>query len=701
MRPPGVDERPSETLFPPTEILTDPLGADEAPAGLAALAMPAGSASAAADPVATSAPTATSASTAAPASASTPAAAPTDAEDAAAKPVKRPRRSGASRTASLFVAVAGTGGETDEAVQEGRRRERRAIARRLEDAGFDEAWAHWPWLLAAVAVPLVSALVRGTPTPGLVAWVVGVVALALGCVFTARALSQHLSLQRQLTGTPAPLGNREGRRLMILQACGCLLLLSLHPWLAESPGSRGPLTGPLLAATAAVLGVLLAPMGRGAALIALLPASEGVARLMDPAARPGAGPIWFTAATVIGGLALLEHHRWQRAKRLLMEQDLRVSTLEQERDGAIRADQEKSRFLAIASHDLRQPVHALGLFAASLERRLQGSPEEPLVRNVMRSIEGLERSFNAMLDISRLDAGTVEPNLQSFPLRDLFRRLHMHYAGHAEASGLGLRFSPGGKSVTSDPQLLERILGNLIQNALKYTEQGGVVVVARSTATHLNLEVWDTGIGIRSSDLPRIFAEFYQVGQSERSRTQGLGMGLAIVKRLANLLGYRLMVASRPGKGTMFRLCVPLGGLPEIPEFTAAADTVPMPVMEPRSVLVIDDEEPIREGLKLLLEEWGYDAIVAATAEDAADVVRDRALPPDLILSDLHLGDGPDGIAAIRAVRRLCARDVPAILVTGDTSREELRRATESGHTVLFKPLQPRKLFNALRGMVA
>lgn len=620
-------------------------------------------------------------------------------EPAAAPPAgpKRPRRSGASRIGSRFVAVVGAGRDAEEDVQEGRRRERRAIARRLQDAGFDEAWAHWPWLLAAVAVPLGSALVRTDLTPGLLAWIVGVLALALGCVFTARSLSLHLDSP----GTRASLSDREGRRLLMLQGAGCLVLLCLHPWIAESPGSRGVLTGPLLAATAAVVGVLLAPMGRGAAFIALLPMSEGVARLMDPSARPGAGPIWFTAATVIGGLALLEHYRWQRAKRGAMEQDLQVSTLEQERDGAIRADQEKSRFLAIASHDLRQPVHALGLFAASLERRLQGTNEEPLIRNVMRSIEGLERSFNAMLDISRLDAGTVEPNLQQFPLRDLFRRLHMHYAGQAEGNGLGLRFSPGGKSVTSDPQLLERILGNLIQNAIKYTEQGGVVVVARTTETHINLEVWDTGIGIRSADLPRIFAEFYQIGQSERSRTQGLGMGLAIVKRLAQLLGYRLMVASRPGKGTMFRLSIPLGGSPEIQDFAVAADTVPMPVIEPRSVLVIDDEEPIRVGLQLLLEEWGYEATVAATAAEAESAVRQRGVPPDLILSDLHLGDGPDGIAAIRAVRQLCGSDVPAILVTGDTSREELRRATESGHTVLFKPLQPRKLFNALRGMVS
>lgn len=678
---PGREERAPDTTFPPTEILIDSPGVDDVPASAVSGRPPGdGRGCGAHGPVSASAPP-------------TPAGPP----PGAVPPPPRQKRSRRPPRPSLFVAVAGAAPATDEAVQEGRRRERRAIARRLQDAGFDEAWSHWPWLLIAVAVPLVSALLRGTPTTGMIVWIIGVVALAVGCVFTARSMSYRGGKVDARTGFT----DREGRRLLYLQAAGCLGLLCLHPWLAESPGSRGLLTGPLLAATAAVVGVLLAPMGRWAAVIALLPASEGMARLFDPAARPGAGPVWFLAAAVIGGLALLEHYRWQRAKRLLMEQDLHVSTLEQDRDGAIRADQEKSRFLAIASHDLRQPVHALGLFAASLERRLQGTEEEPLIRNVMRSIEGLERSFNAMLDISRLDAGTVEPNLQHFPLRDLFRRLHMHYAGQAEAAGLGLRFSPGGKSVTSDPQLLERILGNLIQNAIKYTEEGGVVVVARTTEDYLNLEVWDTGIGIKSTDLPRIFAEFYQVGQSERSRTQGLGMGLAIVKRLAHLLGYRLMVASRPGRGTMFRLSVPLGGLPEIPEFTTAADTVPMPVMEPRSVLVIDDEESIRLGLQLLLEEWGYETIIAATAAEAADAVRARATPPDLILSDLHLGDGPDGIAAIRAVRELCALQVPAILVTGDTSREELRRATESGHTVLFKPLQPRKLFNALRGMVS
>jgi CheY-like chemotaxis protein/anti-sigma regulatory factor (Ser/Thr protein kinase) len=306
-----------------------------------------------------------------------------------------------------------------------------------------------------------------------------------------------------------------------------------------------------------------------------------------------------------------------------------------------------------------------------------------------------------MLDISRLDAGVMTPRLQTFPLRDMFRRLHMHYAGQAELAGLGLRFSPGGKSVTSDPQLLERIVGNLIQNAIKYTERGGIVVVARSTERYVNIEIWDTGVGISPDLLPRIFEEFYQVGRGERDRTHGLGMGLAIVKRLAQLLGHRLVVHSREGSGTMFRVGVPIGQLPGIQEDMAPADTLPMVVTTPRMVLVIDDEEPIREGLRLLLEEWGYQAMTAADAAQAEHAATALEGHVDLVLSDLHLGDGPDGLEAINNVRRLCGHEVAAILVTGDTAHDEIQRITASGLPVLFKPVQPRRLFEALKSTLS
>ena len=602
---------------------------------------------------------------------------------------------------AAHVAVAGLSRGDEDSPADGRWHERRARARRLKDAAFDEAWTPGACLLAGLALLLlVCLLVQAFGRPlevvqGL--WLLAVAGSAGSCVWMAARLRRR---NRRSLGNP-----RATRRWLTALAVACLLLLSLYSWLASTPVPRPPWADALQIVLTMLLALALAPLRHVATMTALLPMSEGLAALAEAAAmgtswQEAADPVPFGLAFGVVGLAWWGHRRWRRMREALMARDDQVEVLAGARDAALRADQEKSRFLAIASHDLRQPVHALGLFAATLEQRLQGSAEEPLVRNVMRSIEGLEQSFNAMLDISRLDAGTIEPNIQHFPLRDVFRRLHMHHAGQAEASGLGLRFSPGGKSVSSDPQLLERILGNLVQNALKYTRQGGVVVVARSTATHTNVEVWDTGPGMRAADLPRIFVEFLQLGDGQRSRTQGLGMGLAIVKRLAQLLGYRLVVASRPGRGTMFRLSIPLGGLPEIQDATAAADTVPMPVMEPRSVLVIDDEEPIREGLRILLEEWGYEATVAANAMEAEQSVQLRGLAPDLILSDLHLGAGRDGIAAIEAVRRLCGQEVPAILVTGDTTRDELRRATESGHTVLFKPLQPRRLFDAMRGMV-
>ncbi|MDN3920035.1 ATP-binding response regulator [Roseateles violae] len=495
------------------------------------------------------------------------------------------------------------------------------------------------------------------------------------------------------------------RRLATGSALALIVALALPPWLPPSPGDRSVAEVALLmiaAATASFgLSATLAPLRLPALCAALLPLSPVLA-------FPNLGgdfAVLALAASMLAALAALlalaQQRLWHRHARQLLDQEARHAALEAARDAAENADQEKSRFLAIASHDLRQPVHALGLFAATLEKRLQGSADEPVVRNVVQAIDGLDRSFYAMLDISRLDAGTVAPNFQHFPLRDLFRRLHMHFAGQAEMAGLHLRFAPGGKSVTSDPQLLERILGNLIQNAIKYTEHGGIVVVARSTASDFNVEVWDTGVGIAATELPRVFDEFYQSGRGRGRRHQGLGMGLAIVKRLASLLGHSLAVSSEPGRGTMFRIGIAKGILPDIQDVTAAADTVPMPALQARTVLVVDDEEAICHGLSMLLREWGYEVLTAANVEQACRQLRQLEFPPDLILSDLHLGEGPDGIAVIDAVRRECAYEVPAILITGDTTHEEMRRAADSGHLVLFKPVQPHKLLNVMRGLVS
>jgi two-component system, sensor histidine kinase len=488
--------------------------------------------------------------------------------------------------------------------------------------------------------------------------------------------------------------------------------------------------------------VMLAPWRRAAATVLWLPAVAGVLTALgvSPSINSGANlsgnlsanlnasattawtpdisvaASWLVAAVATTaaalGLVLWRHRHWHREQRTRLILEARTRLLQDERDAAVRADQDKSRFVAIASHDLRQPVHALGLFAATLQKRLINTPDEALARNFLRAVDDLEHSFSSMLDISRLEAGCAAPLTHTFPLRDLFRRLHMQYAGHAEVSGLGLRFSPGGKSVTSDPQLLERIVGNLIQNAIKYTTQGGVVVVARSTRTHINVEVWDTGSGIAPTEVPKVFQEFYQVGRvgslggCRRDRSHGLGMGLAIVKRLTELLGHRLEVASRPGCGTMFRVGIPLGALPGIQDSLAPADTVPMQVQSAQMVLIVEDEEPIREGLRVLLREWGYQTITAANAAEAEQAVLALEGRVDLVLSDLQLGQDTtnpgrdaslDGASVVDNVRRLCGYAVPAVIVTGDTSAQAARMLAARGDPVLFKPVQPRRLFDAMQ----
>ena len=599
-------------------------------------------------------------------------------------------------SSSSFVAVAAAGGSDDAQLTLAPPLAPRDTQRRLDDAAL-RAVFHARHRLYAVAAGATAALVACEWWLGGIVstlWVVAALAAAACC---GAALLVPLLFDARQARAARPL-----LRLWAGSGAVMMAMLAIAPWTMHPAGTfAGDWLIAFIVTAAAIGGAIgLAPLKALATAAAALPLSAALVELLrgDAARAPIAFACLFGAAFA-ALLALLQHRAWHAAALASIEQEDRLRALEAARDAAIKADQEKSRFLAIASHDLRQPVHAIGLFAATLEKRLEGSPEEPLVRNLSRAIDGLDRSFNVMLDISRLDAGAIEPRVQHFPVRDLFRRLHMHFAGQAEQKGLGLRFSPGGKSISSDPQLLERILGNLVQNAIKYTERGGIVVVARSTATHTHIEIWDTGIGIRATDLRKVFDEFYQVGHGQRVRAQGLGMGLAIVKRLARLLGHELMVSSRPGRGTMFRLRIALGGLPEIQDVTAAADTLPMPILQARTVVVLDDEEAIREGLCLLLQEWGYEAIAAGSIDEAERAVEMLESPPDLILSDLHLGDGPDGIAGIEAIRRRCGFQVAAMLITGDTTHAEIRRATDSGHPVLFKPVQPRKLYDALRGL--
>ena len=398
-------------------------------------------------------------------------------------------------------------------------------------------------------------------------------------------------------------------------------------------------------------------------------------------------------------MALMQHATLDRAIRTQLDNAALVERLNHQVALTEQASIDKSRFLAAASHDLRQPLHALSFFGSTLERKLSGSPEHTIIFNMMRSIEALDRSFNAILDVSKLDAQAVEPHVQSFALRDLFRRLQMSFGGQAEAAGLQLRFKTGGRTVRSDPQLLERTLANLIHNALTYCREGGVVVVARAWKGGTNIEVWDTGIGIAEPELSKIFSEFYQIANPERDRTKGLGIGLAIVARLTKLLGHPLTVRSRVGRGSLFRIWIKGAQYEQLEEFAVGSDTIPAEPVDDKTILFIDDEEAIRTSVCETLRDWGYSVIEVSSIHEAQAAVVQHGRAIDLIISDLRLRDGEDGLIAIDQIREQLRSNVPAILVTGDTAPAQVQRIHESGHIALFKPVPPRELYAVLKNL--
>jgi signal transduction histidine kinase/ActR/RegA family two-component response regulator len=367
-----------------------------------------------------------------------------------------------------------------------------------------------------------------------------------------------------------------------------------------------------------------------------------------------------------------------------------------------RASLEKTRFFASASHDLRQPLHSLGLFGSAILARLAATPDEPLARNMMHCVDALETSFSSMLDVSKLDAGVVEVKAEPVALADIFRRLQVNLGQQAESQGLALRFKPGGKWVNADAVLLERMLGNLVHNALKFTQTGGVVVLARTRGQNISVEVWDSGRGIEKNEVPRIFDEFYQVGNLERDRSKGLGMGLAIVRRVARLMNVQVQVHSRPGRGTVFRLLLP----------RAAAQT-DKPMLEPREgskatsplsrlrVLVVDDEETVRTSTAAALRLYGLQVEVADGLQQAREIAALPGQGLDALITDFRLRNEEDGIQVAAELRSLLGWKLPVLLVTGDTAPERVRQAQQSGLRVLYKPVKVHDLVDALGVEVA
>ena len=367
-----------------------------------------------------------------------------------------------------------------------------------------------------------------------------------------------------------------------------------------------------------------------------------------------------------------------------------------------RASLEKTRFFASASHDLRQPLHSLGLFGSAILARLASTPDEPLARNMMHCVDALEASFSSMLDVSKLDAGVVEVKAEPVALADIFRRLQDSLGQQAESQGLALRFKPGCKWVHADAALLERMLGNLVHNSLKFTQTGGVAVVARTRGQRISVEVWDSGRGIEEKEVPRIFDEFYQVGNLERDRSKGLGMGLAIVRRIARLMDVQIQVRSRPGRGTVFKLLLPRAvataekTLLETAEGSQAAS-----LRLPLHVLVVDDEETVRASTAAALRLYGLQVDVADSLLQAREIAATSGYRLDALITDFRLRNEEDGIQVAAELRSLLGWKLPVLLVTGDTAPERVRQAQQSGFRVLYKPVRAHDLVEALSAEVA
>jgi signal transduction histidine kinase/ActR/RegA family two-component response regulator len=392
-----------------------------------------------------------------------------------------------------------------------------------------------------------------------------------------------------------------------------------------------------------------------------------------------------------------------QALRARYEKEELAQQLAEQVQIAQRASREKTLFFASASHDLRQPLHSLGLFGSALLSRLKATPDEPIARNLMHCVDALETSFSTMLDVSKLDAGVVQPKIAPAAVADVFRKLASTYAGHADAQGLALRFKPGNKWVHTDAQLLERLLGNLIHNALKFTESGGVTLLARtvysSAGPQIRVEVWDTGPGIPAAELPRIFDEFYQVGNQERNRAKGLGMGLAIVQRLVDLMGLKLSVQSQSGRGTVFKLLLPSAPPQAKPVPASALETASgtFRALSTLSVLVIDDEENVRISTAAALRQYGLQVETADGLVQAQAIAKQLGERLNVLICDFRLRNHEDGIHVITTLRDQLQRPVPALLVTGDTAPERVRQAQESGLQVLYKPVKIHALVEALR----
>jgi signal transduction histidine kinase/ActR/RegA family two-component response regulator len=367
-------------------------------------------------------------------------------------------------------------------------------------------------------------------------------------------------------------------------------------------------------------------------------------------------------------------------------------TLQTEHDIALAADKAKSRFLATASHDLRQPLHAVNLFVSALRRRVSDPEATKLVAGIASAAESMQMMFNSLLDVSKLHAGVVVPNQEDFRLQTVLDRLHSSFVAPAAAKRIGFSVARSAAVLHTDPVLLESILRNLISNAIRYTRRGQVSVLCGDGDEVVHLEVQDTGPGIPAEQMERAFEEFQRLDTAASADERGLGLGLAIVRSLANLLELPVDIQSEVGVGTTFTVTVRRGIATEVPEVQAPKAP---PSLTRCRILIVEDDPLVRTALTREITDWGATAMTASNAETALSMAQIER--PDLAIIDRNLGQGASGIELLKLLRLRFGHSLAAIIVTGSTDPEALAELRESGAMWTTKPVDP----NELRSRIA
>lgn len=384
--------------------------------------------------------------------------------------------------------------------------------------------------------------------------------------------------------------------------------------------------------------------------------------------------------------------RQEISERAAVEARLREAKLEAER-----ANLSKTKFLAAVSHDLLQPLNAARLFTSALQEQSFGPRAEGLVRSVSTSLDDVENLLGTLVDISKLDAGVIKPDVTAFDLRDLLNNIAREFRQMALAEGLRLDFVPSSAVVQSDSQLLARILRNFLTNAIRYTGQGRILLGVRRRHDHVLLQVWDTGPGIPEDKLTEIFQEFKRIRPSGSQADKGLGLGLAIVDKISRMLGHEVSVASTEGKGSVFSVRVPLGQLQPSPAATTDIQKVEVDHgMSGARVWVIDNDLAICEGMKTLLEGWDCRVVTAVSVPDLDAKVDIASAPVDLILADYHLDNDENGVDAVAQINGRRSQPAPVLMITANYTNELKQHIRELGYLLMNKPVKPLKLRSVL-----